>query len=319
MKKTLSALPALALCLALLAACSGGKEPSGSSAPSPSASSPSASQPAAPSAEPSPVPSIELSPAPSDGPSQEPSQTPSQEPSSEPSQGPGGDPTSAPSQGPADPTFELSSHDFTLFSAGSSWKLTYTAVPDQGVRPTFTSGDESVATVDEHGTVTAVAPGQTVITAVCGDLTDTCIVRCRWEEAPQSVDLAAFAQHILDSYAFSSLQLLEPGTEMGDAVLGNYYPGLTDLDLPQCLVYLCMMTMNSGEFAVLEAADAAAAAQAAAILQARVDTMANGGAWYPEATRIWSECAAVVTNGNDVMMVVSEQQANIVKEFNGLF
>ena len=131
--------------------------------------------------------------------------------------------------------------------------------------------------------------------------------------------ISAFAQRILNSYEFSSLQLLEPGTEMGDAILGNYYAGLTDLDLPQCLVYLCMMTMNSGEFAVLEAKDAATAAQAAAILQSRVDTMANGGAWYPEATRIWSECAAVVTNGNYVMMVVNEQYADIVKEFNALF
>ena len=106
---------------------------------------------------------------------------------------------------------------------------------------------------------------------------------------------------------------------MGNAILGNYYAGLTDLDLPQCLVYLCMMTMNSGEFALVEAKDAATAAQAAAILQSRVDTMANGGAWYPEATRIWSECATVVTNGNYVMMVVSEQYAAIVKEFNALF
>ena len=172
--------------------------------------------------------------------------------------------------------------------------------------------------MDEHGNVTAVAPGHATITAAYGGLTDTCVVRCRWEDA-QSVDLSAFAQRILNSYEFSSLQLMEAGTEMGDAVLGNYYAGLTDLDLPQCLVYLCMMTMNSGEFAVLEAKDAATAAQAAAILQSRVDTMANGGAWYPEATRIWTECSTVVTNGNYVMMVVNEQYADIVKEFNALF
>ncbi len=314
MKKTLSALLALALCLSLLAACSGGKDP----APSPS-DTPSASQPAEPSSDPSGEPSQEPSqePEPSQQPSQEPSQEPSQQPSQEPSQEP--EPSEEPSQEPAAPTFELSSHDFTLFSAGSSWRLTYTAVPDQDAEPTFTSSDESVATVDEHGNVTAVAPGHATITAVYGDLTDTCVVRCRWEEAPQSADLAAFAQHILGSYEFSSLQLVEPGTEMGDAILGNYYAGLTDLDLSQCLVYLCMMTMNSGEFAVLEAKDAATAAQAAAILQSRVDTMANGGAWYPEATRIWTECSTVVANGNYVMMVVNERFADIVKEFNALF
>ena len=198
MKNSLALLLSAALCLSLLAACSGGKEPD---------NSPSGS----------PDPSMSVTPA----------ETPTPDPTVEPSAEPSAEPSQDSSDEPAQPTFQLSSNDFTLFSAGSSWRRAYTAEPALTEAVVFTSSDESVATVDEDGTVTAVAPGQATITAT--------------------------------------------------------------------------------------------AAKAAAVLQARVDTMANGGAWYPEATRIWSECATVVTHGNYVMMVVSEQYAAIAAEFNALF
>ena len=80
-----------------------------------------------------------------------------------------------------------------------------------------------------------------------------------------------------------------------------------------------MMSMNNGEFALVEAGNADDAAAAAAVFQARIDFMAEGGAWYPESTRIWEECSQVVTNGNYVMMIVHEQYSDIVDAFNALF
>ena len=133
------------------------------------------------------------------------------------------------------------------------------------------------------------------------------------------MDLAAFAQDILSRYQFGFLELVDPSSEMGAAMLENYYSDLAGLSLNQTVVYICMMSMNNGEFALVEAANADDAAAAAAAFQARIDMMANGGAWYPEPTRRWSECSTVVTNGNYVMMVVSEQYADIVSEFNALF
>ena len=44
-----------------------------------------------------------------------------------------------------------------------------------------------------------------------------------------------------------------------------------------------------------------------------------GGAWYPEPTRVWDECSRIVSNGNYVMLVVSEQCDDIVADFNALF
>ena len=43
---------------------------------------------------------------------------------------------------------------------------------------TYTSSDEAVATVSAEGKVTAVGPGQAVITISCGDITTQCMVNC---------------------------------------------------------------------------------------------------------------------------------------------
>lgn len=45
----------------------------------------------------------------------------------------------------------------------------------------FTSGDESVATVDANGRITAVSEGKTVIYITCGDKHLTCPVTCQFE------------------------------------------------------------------------------------------------------------------------------------------
>lgn len=85
----------------------------------------------------------------------------------------------------AEASLSLDTNDFTLFSAGSSHTLKATVQPS-GQKVTFTSGNEKVATVDQNGKVTAVAPGTAKITVTAGDLTATCIVRCRWEESKPS-------------------------------------------------------------------------------------------------------------------------------------
>lgn len=45
----------------------------------------------------------------------------------------------------------------------------------------FASADETVATVDEEGNITAVAVGETVINVTCGEMTATCQVTCNFE------------------------------------------------------------------------------------------------------------------------------------------
>ena len=233
----------------------------------------------------------------------------------------------------------LSRTGFTLFSAGSSYTLKVDGVAE-GTKVTFKSGNPDVAAVDENGKVVAVKPGNTKITVTAGDQTATCVVACKWEESkpstgggsssgsgssssgggtttpdpqPSKVDLAAFYSSVTSKYSMPNLSLAD------STMLDNYYAGLSSVATEQSQVYINMMSMNMGEISLVQVKDSKDVATVKAIFQARIDSMVNGGAWYPEPTRIWSEQSRVVSNGNYVMMVVGEDCDAIVKDFNALF
>ena len=230
----------------------------------------------------------------------------------------------------------LSSSDFTLFKAGSTYTLKATLTGmDKNTKVTFQSGNEKVATVDEKGVITAVAPGTAKITVTAGDLKATCVVRCRFEEdkpanggssssgaqtpAEGQVDLAAFYDTVKGNYSgLGELSLLDSTT------VENSFPGLSGVSTKQCLVYGTMMSMNMGEIVLVEVSDSKDVDTVKGILQARISTMVGdeenpGMAWYPEPTRVWQEESRVVSNGNYVMMVVGESCDTIVSSFNKLF
>lgn len=321
MKKIIALLSALCLCLRLLSACGGNADVKDSSQPeSPSQSAPSENPdvtPEEPSADPSEIPE-----APTQEPSENP-ETPSEAPSAEPS---------AILAEPEEPQFTLDQSDFTLFNPNDSWTLTYTADPVYKERPVFTSSDESVATVDENGVVTAIGPGKAVITATYGESGKaSCIVRCRWKESEPTesdvpadatvsgVDLSTFADTLFGKYEFSNSMILADA-EVTEA----FYAGLSAVDGNQLLVYVPQMSMNMGELVLVEVREGADVDAIKAILQARIDYMAGdgtgpGGAWYPEATDTWMYNSRVVSSGNYVMMVVHDNCDDIVSDFNALF
>lgn len=63
----------------------------------------------------------------------------------------------------------ISSMDELTF-IGQNWRLMAKYAPDDTTdKVTYTSGDESVVTVDDYGRVTAVGEGETVVVIACGD------------------------------------------------------------------------------------------------------------------------------------------------------
>lgn len=73
-----------------------------------------------------------------------------------------------------------------LNQAGSQWLLNVVPTPANTTDTiTYTSGDESVATVSADGKITAVANGETVITIACGDVRVECRVVCQLAEATE--------------------------------------------------------------------------------------------------------------------------------------
>ena len=239
----------------------------------------------------------------------------------------------------AQASLSLNRSDFTLFKAGATFQVKAKADPAGGVLA-WKSSDESVATVSDKGLVTAVAVGNATITVTDSEtgLTASCIVRCNWEEQkPEeggpadgsdsssgnssgdtstpagNVDLSAFASDIMGQYEFGMLQLLDAD------LMEQLYPGMGAVSAEQKLIYGTLMTMNNGEFGLVQVKDSKDVDTVKSIFQTRIDGMINGGAWYPEPTRIWTENSRVVSNGNYVMMVVHENCDAIVDAFNALF
>ena len=313
MKKILSLMLALALCLGLTA-CGGTND-----------DQPETSQPGTETS----------SPAPEETPAETPEESP-EAPEETPAES--AEPTAPAEEEPsAEASLSLNSSDFTLFAAGASYTLKAETFP-AGASVTFTSDNEEVATVDQNGKVTAVAPGTAKITVTAGDLTATCIVRCRWEEskpstgggsssssgnsgssstpetpAPAQVDLSAFYTTESGKYEFGMITL-------ADAELAaNVYPGLFDIASEQCLPYINMMTMNTSEIVLVQVTNSSDVDKVKSILQSRIDAQVEGGAWYPSAIDAWQNNSRIVSNGNYIMMVVHESCDSIVSDFNALF
>ncbi|NBI66432.1 DUF4358 domain-containing protein [Pseudoflavonifractor sp. 60] len=244
-------------------------------------------------------------------------------------------------------TLTLNKEKVTLNKAGAQFQLQYSSAPEL---PTFSSSDEKVAKVDAKGTITAVGPGTATITAVYKDAAATCTVTCSWKEETKpdtskpsggsgsssgasngsssssssgsssaaKVDLQAFYDATTGKYEFGFLELADKD------ILDLVYPGMSDISAEQMLVYVCMISMNNGEFGLVQVKDSKDVDAVKAVFQARVDYMVGdgngpGGAQYPMAMDQWENNSRIVSNGNYVMMIVHENCDDIVSEFNALF
>lgn len=77
----------------------------------------------------------------------------------------------------------LAEDEISLTQADESYFLSVNATPDDVTDPVgYVSADETIAVVDEHGKITAVAEGETQITVTCGDYSAECVVVCEFVE-----------------------------------------------------------------------------------------------------------------------------------------
>ena len=132
-----------------------------------------------------------------------------------------------------------------------------------------------------------------------------------------SVDLSAFYTSLTQTYGenFPANMNLCDSLEMLDA----FYPGLSGLETKQMMVYQPMMGAVVCEIALVETADAADVETVKGILQSRIDSQVEGGAWYPESIEGWKNNSRIVTSGNCVMMIAYSECDAVVEAFNALF
>lgn len=137
----------------------------------------------------------------------------------------------------------------------------------------------------------------------------------------KKVDLAAFAQTLKGQHAFSDfverLDVSDP--EFGAVLLENSYPALKDMDLEQLEIYLSMVSINNGEFALAQAKSPEDAAKVKAAFEERIAAMTQEGLQYPETVELWSKSAKVAEHGTYVMLVCHADADAIVGEFEALF
>lgn len=127
-----------------------------------------------------------------------------------------------------------------------------------------------------------------------------------------SVDLGAFFTTITGTYEFASL------SDMDSTMLDNYYPGLTAVSTLQLIAKMPMITASANEIVLIQCENADDVATVQAILEARKQAQADGGAWYPESVALWAS-AEICVSGNYLMLVAHQNASDIADSFYALF
>ncbi|WP_300603304.1 DUF4358 domain-containing protein [uncultured Oscillibacter sp.] len=96
-------------------------------------------------------------------------------------------------------------------------------------------------------------------------------------------------------------------------LLEGYYPGLSEIPAKQLVVKIPAMSSDVNEIVLMQGETEEDAESAAAILQARIDAQAEGGAWYPETQAAW-EKAQVLREGAYVALIASGAHQEALEE-----
>ena len=98
-----------------------------------------------------------------------------------------------------------------------------------------------------------------------------------------------------------------------------YYPGLGEISTKQLLAKSPVMSYAVNEYVFMQCETEDDAAKATEILQTRIDSQADGDAFYPETIDQW-KAAKVLQNGAYVAMIASgEHQTEIEDAWNAQF
>jgi hypothetical protein len=123
-----------------------------------------------------------------------------------------------------------------------------------------------------------------------------------------TVDLAQFYSDIMDAAEDGPMMM-----ELEGETLDSLYPGLSDVELKQCVVYTPAISAVATEFAFVEVADSADVETVQQIFQARIDTQVDGGAWYPATIESWQNDSEIVTLDNYVCLFVCAEKDGMIE------
>ena len=132
-----------------------------------------------------------------------------------------------------------------------------------------------------------------------------------------TTDLSAFYDDMF-STIFPDPNNAPSMSEVTGDYLDQLYPGLSEVETTQCLVYAPMITAVAYEIALVEVTNAADVQTVQDIFQARIDSQVEGGAFYPGTVEAWQNDSEIVVRGNCVCLFVGAEKDDMVAAFNAL-
>lgn len=133
-------------------------------------------------------------------------------------------------------------------------------------------------------------------------------------ETANDVDLTGFYNALAEQYGWGDDMM-----DLDGEMLEMYYPGLGEISTKQLLAKSPVMSYAVNEYVFMQCETEDDAAKATEILQTRIDSQADGDAFYPETIDQW-KAAKVLQNGVYVAMIASgEHQTEIEDAWNAQF
>ena len=133
--------------------------------------------------------------------------------------------------------------------------------------------------------------------------------------APLSIDLTEFYNEMFSTIFTDPNNSPSMAALEGD-MLEQAYPGLSEVETTQCLVYAPMITAVAYEVALVEVANADDVATVQEIFQTRIDTQIESGAFYPATVEAWQNSSEIVVRDNYVALFVGAEKDQMVEAFN---
>ena len=133
--------------------------------------------------------------------------------------------------------------------------------------------------------------------------------------APLSIDLTEFYNEMFSTIFTDPNNSPSMAALEGD-MLEQAYPGLSEVETTQCLVYAPMITAVAYEVALVEVANADDVATVQEIFQTRIDTQIESGAFYPATVEAWQNSSEIVVRDNYVALFVGAEKDQMVELFN---
>ena len=128
------------------------------------------------------------------------------------------------------------------------------------------------------------------------------------KEAP---NLAAWMDNYIESLGEDA-----PAVETLDSeFVSVFYPGLESYSTKQCEIRIAAVSVVAFEFALIEAETPEDAEAIGAILQERINTQIETGAFYPATVEAWEKAATVITGNIAALICANDHQDEAMTSF----